>query len=613
MFNFILFIMAKNSVLGSPSTVARLPHQGFNPSHKLKFTSSTGHLLPVLFDYLRPGERVRLNYDLFTRTQPLESAAMVDIDEFVDFFFVPMRKMYNNFDLLVTSIDDFSSILFQENADDSLNTNPMLDLASCMSGSSSIKPADNEDGIYGVGFDKWYFGAGRLLDLLSYEPNVLFGEWEGTDVSYNVPELYFPALSPFALLAYQAIYFDYYRSSNWEKNDVAAYNVDDFRNNDVINRQRLTSARLKSMLQLRYRCYQRDFFHAIEPSPLLSPVGTFGLSGYHSMPELRQWLGLDDDLSAVNGMSQQPSGFGDTATNTVLFQSESDMLSLSSLRTAYAFERLLKITNRAGKHYDDQILAHFGVKVPRGISNEVYYLGGGHNQLKIGEVISTADTYQGNDDVGRELASIAGKGYGAAPIGKMQDINFQAPCDGILMAIYSCTPKLSYVTGIDRLHTRRTRFDYPQPETRNLGAQPLFVYQAKPMDFEATARLAWQPRYMESKMKFDRATHNFLGFNAYGSLENNVGSEHSWTLAQIPYATAQYVDFGQFQDYLLCKPTDLNDIMVMQYRLDYTRDYLAAGIWYNRMYQRDPLIHDIFFKYFKTSFMSTFGYDDVDV
>ena len=431
--------MAKNSVLGSPSHVARLPKQGFNLSHSLKFTSSCGQLLPVLFDHLRVGEKVRLNVNLFTRTQPLATAAMADIFEYIDFFFVPLRKLYHNFDQLIMSVDDFNSVaLAEKHTVLSDRVIPPIDTSTFRNVIMGGNYDDPQYSDYGSLFDYQVAGSVRLCDLLDFVPN-LFCCYDNGGVVMVVPENYFPSLNPAAVLAYQAIYYDYYRLSNWEANNNKAYNLDDVADSNHVPLS--DYARLRAMFSLRYRPYQRDYFKAIEPSPLLSPIGTIGLSDYETMSSINQWLGIiGDEISPRKEDGSYPGSFGDVLTTVQL--NSNNGLPLSGLRTAYAFEKLLKITTRAGKHYDDQVLAHFGFKVPRGISEEVYYLGSYTSKLTIGEVVATADT----DTTGvSNLAEIAGKGYNikTGSNGNMSDINFVAPCDGIIMAVYSCVPKLS--------------------------------------------------------------------------------------------------------------------------------------------------------------------------
>lgn len=161
----------------------------------------------------------------------------------------------------------------------------------------------------------------------------------------------------------------------------------------------------------------------------------------------------------------------------------------------------MKITARAGKHYDDQVLAHFGFKVPKGYAHEVVHLGTHHQQIHIGEVISTASTGTG------EIGELAGKGYGKE-INQIVD-NFVAPCHGYVMAVYSCAPRVLYIGGIDRIHTMVNRYDWFLPAIDNLGMQPLFEFEYTALGPTPTNRIGWQLRYFQMKNKKDRATYAF--------------------------------------------------------------------------------------------------------
>ena len=94
------------NVNSKPSYQAHLSKTGFDVSQTFNFSSSCGHILPVWYDIANPGEHYSLSTNLFTRTQPLASAPMVDIDEYIDWFFVPFSLLYGNFDSWIYGIDD---------------------------------------------------------------------------------------------------------------------------------------------------------------------------------------------------------------------------------------------------------------------------------------------------------------------------------------------------------------------------------------------------------------------------------------------------------------------------------------------------------------------------
>lgn len=600
--------MSKNSVLGRPTHVSHLPKRGFNMSEDFKFTSSTGQLLPVMFDFLNPSERIKVNFDLFTRTMPVSTAAMVDIDEFVDLFFVPLQKIYSPAPLVLQNVDDFHSSVFTDGGSYNPKTGysdnveqviPSMD-SSIFWEDSQFLPEDEHQSVYGLDFDRLWQGTYRLFDHLGFNP-----AWackKSVLDTYQQTEDYAPLFNPMFLLAYQAIYFDYYRLNSWEPNKTYAYNCDTLANQAdpyFIGRGAYNNVnRMAQVLQLRYRPYARDYFKAVEPSPLVASVGildgnaTINPNNYlNSRPVYKTdnngSLSINDSVSIASTTGNSSGSLTGANLNRAI--------NVQSIRSMFAVNKLLQITGRAGKHYDDQILAHYGFKVPKGISNEVYFLGGHHQQLHIGEVISTASTSDA------PLGEIAGKGYSKGTMKK--DLEFVAPCHGILMAIYSCVPRPSYISGLNKIHTMLTRYDFYQPELDNLGYQPLFAFETWATYANASKRIGWQPRYMQLKVKYPRATRAFDN-SFYGGSPLNKGTFRDWAITYHGNRSNSFDGLDEF----LCSPYDLDQIMLQSYDGNLERTDLENGY---RVYDTDPLIHSLRTSYFKTSPMSTFGIDEL--
>lgn len=677
-------------------------------SHPFAFTSSVGQLLPVDYDFLYPGDRINWSCNLFTRTQPLETSALVDIDEYVDLFFVPIRKISTHADMVLTNIDDeFSSAFLRDNLDsvfknfDEVEGTPVLPtydfgaLAYAIYGDEDNYSFGNKlhkysgRSPYGFRFDSFCQGTARLLDHLGYPwKTVLVPDYGLADDIYSLYQDYqlpwapspakqfdvfagyAPSLSVGFLAAYQAIYYDYYRLTSWEQNNVLAYNFDlmftkysgnFYEGNDSINRynadlnmtpwatvntigsQYSWNNNWSAPLTLRYRPYQRDYFRAIEPSPLWSE-GILNDSHYiYNSDVLKNWLSSSSDVPSnrldVSDHAGADPALDSSSTDVFLGNITAPIASFSpsALSQLYAVDRLLKVTARAGKHYDDQVFAHFGVKVPKGYSNEVYYIGGMHSNVHIGEVISTADTEQS------PLGQIAGKGYGNQ--GSKQ-FKFEAPCHGFMMAIYSAVPRMRYITNIDKRHMMVRQFDFALPELDKLGVQPLFRYELESGVANSSVRIGWQHRWQEQKMSYPRATHAFENFDA--SLGKANGPFRSWTIARSSWpqffndsdVTSQAVqNVHQF----LCSPCDLDSIMLQGYTIygknadsqesNVPNRYLLVG--YDQIgsplicqpmnlsqtgittlssqylttncgviYASDPLIHDVNITYYKKNFMS---------
>ena len=408
---------------------------------------------------------------------------------------------------------------------------------------------------------------------------------------------------------YQAIYYDYFRLSNWEINQTLAYNLDSGYNGLDILASGLpwsTSMGLRELVQLRHRPWYKDYFTNVFPNPLISSTGLLS-TGIANLQSINQWL-VSSQFTPIGPYGNSLFNGSGTTVSPVNPSAYSDQyanrsVSTATLRTLFAVDKLLKVTARAGKHYDDQVLAHFGFKVPQGYSKECVHIGVHHQQIHIGEVISTASTATG------EIGELAGKGYGKKQSRVVS--SFTAPCHGYIMAVYSCVPKISYVGGLDRLHSMTMRYDWFIPELDNLGMQPLFEYEFNVHSTTPTNRLAWQLRYYQLKNKKPRATYAFAStcFPLSGAIAN-IGPFGEWCLTDpFPEGGLKSIELGR----LLVSPCLLSELTLVSYdpcpsgssMYDGDGNPLPGNLYYS-----DPLIHHCIQSVSKISGMSVYGLDD---
>lgn len=600
------------SIFSLDKQVASLPKHGFPMSEPFTFTSSCGHLLPIYFDQLNPGEKFRYRVDLFTRTQPLAAPAMCDIDEFIDVFFVPLQKISSAAENILFQISDFPSSSLPSISTDVVI--PLLDLSKIgvdiAGGASNTYLGTYGTGLtdlgnYAVYFESYIAGMLRLFDHCQVDPTVLFLDQTG------IPAPYRPMINPAVFAVYQAIFYDYYRLSNWKGNQVYAYNLDSGYNGLDLLATGLPWASaygLRELLQLRYRSWYKDYFTNVYPSPLISTTGMLA-TGVQNLNSVNQWLSdaqyapiTEVGYVSYTGSGTSTSPIEPAATFNQVY--ENRRLSTASLRTLFAVDKLMKVTARAGKHYDDQVLAHFGFKVPKGYSKEVVHLGVHHQQIHIGEVISTAETNIGS------LGELAGKGYAK---GNNQIVDgFVAPCHGYVMAIYSCVPKVAYIGGLSKLHAMTKRYDWFIPELDNLGMQPLFAYELNMLATTPTTRAAWQIRNAQMKSKFPRATY---AFKSSGDLSGNItnnGPFAEWIVTDFyPFSgpSFQSISYGR----LLVSPCMLNQLTLVGYQPTPTASSLYdinGSPVPEVLYATDPLIHHCVQSVSKISGMSIYGLDD---
>ena len=687
------------SILKKPSYKARLPHYGHDMSRRVLFTSSVGHIIPVMFDYLDGGDTAYIKANLFTRTQPLKTPAFVRCTEHIYYFFVPISQIDSYHGQAKYGINDFVN---SNDIDTSIESgfNPTFsvpvsrptiaygDLFLQFFGNNAAYGASD---FYATTFDSSNpsnrsivrslstdplldrFGipaawnAIRLMDMLGYSSRWIQNSYGASKENTILSTLGF---NPNLLACYQKIWFDYFRLSSWESNAPYVYNLNQYiKAGSFTDALKLIGAASTgsvghespsgSLFTMRYHPLKKDFFTSIEPSPLmdfygdaaynfgesssnLGDIGSLFVSAYGV--QLQTLSTLDsrksDGVSAI-GSLQYPD-----STNLVQFSNN-----VQSLRLAYAYDRLLSITQRAGKHYDDQVRAHLGVSIPQGVSDEVYYIGCQSSNLMIGEVVSQS---AGNDGSGSTsvLGELAGRGLGASR-NNQKGFKFRAPDDGYIMALYCCVPDVDYVDfGIDKLNLYRSIMDWPRPEFDRLGMQPLYVLQSDADYIGAQSSSAinsitgWQYRWSELKLSYDVVHGAFLH------------TLNDWTSA------IAFGEFGSLVDSLYCPPTYLDGLFALSFKpvketiqlsnpsegtpVTYIGAYVLSSneiqgtyktypddavegsgtsatvyalvgsnlgnttvpdeAWSSSvLYSRDPLLHSIDFTYRKRSWMSTYG------
>ena len=575
------------SIYKIPQHRAQIGYNGFDMSQYRKFTSSVGQLLPVYYDLLNPGDKINSRSFMFSRTETLNKAAMVSLSEHLDWFFVPMEQLYHAFNEFYNGVQDFNSSFFESSLFDTCY--PYFNL-------ETLKEVFDFWSISTDGMGKFtYFandrligGALRLLDLLGFPSGQMI------NYLFRADELQNFSFIPVLLQAYQKIYMDYFRLNDREPNDPLCYNVDKFYNDAFVVKDVLSK-----MLTLRYAPYHKDFFTNQHISPIFSADNPSSVPNFNYLA-VNQWLTNTYGLSILDAQGQsqgQGSGIdttvGITNNNFDLASPNNAPFNVANIRSMFALDKLLEITRRAGKHYDKQTLAHFGVHVPNGISGEVFHLASFVSEFRIDEVTanSSGTATDGTNSFSSVLGQIGGKGYNR--LENNNSFDFTAPCHGVLMCIYHAKPIVDYYQrGVDKINTLVNSVDWFKPEFDDLGMQPLFGFQeylhiSDDDDAYPNNRImGWQYRYSELKSKYNTVN----GGLAY------IDEMKAWTTAKNP--TAKNDVLRTF----LVDPSYLDNIMLVPYDQKFIESDSAVDL-----FGTDPLIHMFYFDVKKASKMSTYG------
>lgn len=472
------------NIMSLKSLRNKTSRNGFDLSFKKNFTAKAGELLPVMVKEVLPGDSFKINLKSFTRTQPINTAAFARIREYYDFYFVPYDLLWNKSNTALTQMYD--------NPQHAVSLDPtqnfLLDGSMPSVTAKAIADYLASFGTTYEAYDKNYFGYSRsecsakLLEYLGYGRFYSFTP-RGSDTWDSAPLMSNLTFNIFGLLAYQKIYADYYRDSQWERISPSTFNVDymDGTSNMSIDDLITSSSSSKvvqnyNLFDLRYCNWQKDLFHGVVP---------------------HQQYG---DLSAVSVGKIPPAD-------------EQTGFTILALRQAEFLQKWKEITQSGNKDYKDQIEKHWGVSVGDGFSELCTYLGGVSSSLDINEVVNTNIT-------GDNAADIAGKGTGVS--NGVIDFNSGGKY-GLLVCIYHCLPLLDYTAALlNSAFTKVRVTDYAIPEFDRVGMElvPLRKMINPPADGFSTyadSGLGYAPRYIDYKTSVDCSIGGF-----FGSLRNWV-------------------------------------------------------------------------------------------
>lgn len=519
-------IMNLTAVRNKPS------RNGFDLSQKINFTAKVGELMPVWWTPVLPTDSLRVKVNNFIRTQSLNSAAFARMRGYFDFYFVPFSQMWQHFNTAVT----------QMNTNLQYASGPVISDNKALSGQLPYFTCEQvAKYIISLGDKKNAFGffrstmTCRLLEYLGYgnfypyDPNgSQKWTWEEHPMLNNL------ALSPFPLMAYQKIYADYNRYTQWERTNPSTFNMNYITGNGDLNLDLMVSGFTDTFnfLDLRYSNWHKDLFHGV------LPVAQYGEASV---------VPLDGTISVVQEGSGYPTFLVGTPPNYVtgqadlvvtpgsdhtsgLFAAQDGVvkgsvawkspnlkidpattglgLAILALRRAEASQKWKEVSLASEEDYPAQIGAHWGEKPSDFLSGMCRYLGGITSNLDINTI---TNTNLADDNAALQRATGTFNAAGG--------IKFDSAGQyGIVMCVFRALPILDYTTtGVHFGVTLTDVTDFPIPEFDRIGMESVPVCRALNPALEnklsppikADAYFGYAPRYIDWKTAIDVSRGEF--------------------------------------------------------------------------------------------------------
>lgn len=464
---------------------AEIPRSSFNRSYGHKTTFDAGKLIPIMIEEILPGDTFNVRANAFGRLATPLHPFMDNLYFDTQFFFVPNRLLWDNW-------QKFNG----EQTDPGDSTDFIIPQV--------VAPA----GGYTENSMGDYMGLPTKVDGLS------------------VSALFFRA--------YNLVWNEWYRDQNLQDSVV----VDKDDGPDTVTDYVLLN-----------RGKRHDYFTSSLPWPQKGPAVPLPLTGDAPI----KGIGVIDGVTftgvnaSVKETDQSPAlrtyASYEPANKANMFAIEEDPITgneypaiyadlsattattINALRQAWQIQKLYERDARGGTRYTEIVRSHFGVISPDARLQRPEYLGGGSQPINVNPVAQTSESGTTPQGSLTALGTLSVSGHGFVK-------SFTE--HGIILGLASVRADLNYQQGVDRMWSRRTRWDFYWPALSHIGEQAVLnkeiMYQNLAADDDV---FGYQERFAEYRFKRSQITGEFRS-NAAAPLD-------SWHLAQ-DFATLPVLD-----------------------------------------------------------------------
>lgn len=540
MANIMQMFRAKNKVSRAP----------FDLSKKIAFTAQAGELNPVYSRIMMQGDVADISTRWKTRTAPLNTAAFTRFREYYDWFFVPLNLLWDKYNVWSTNLTENNQVATSINGTTRLtDKHPYMTLNQIRNYFIGLDDSNNERNAFG--FNRVLLSK-KLLSYLGY------GDFYADNS--QVPYIYDAEVSPWRILAYQKIYQDWFRNTQWESASPETCNINYIDGSAESLQLPISEIDYSrgTMFDLQYANWNKDMFMGLLPNSQYgdaasvlndfsgADVRTGNIGGdWVTVPKSQTnyngtgedaviWHGNNRPYAVGTNGNEPASYFSLSFDNSQLsalkqtlglnnqtIQNFVSSFTILALRQAEALQKFKEIQQSNSQDFPSQSEAHFNYRPSEAYSQRCRRIGGYDGTIEIQDIDNTNITQ--NEDGSMNAADIAGKGL-ARGSGNLK--RFTADVPGVLMCIHHIVPLLDYaLAGVapDNLKTNFTDYAIPEFDKTGMVQVPLVMLTNRPPEGVPNLNpgdglLGYAPNYFDYKTDIDEVKGAFYN----GGLESWV-------------------------------------------------------------------------------------------